>query len=92
MTMCRYCIRCSRQLYLVGTLYYYPLSRLQSAEYLHALAIVGTQGDKLLAIALLIQLQVDEVAALFLGQCRAGQTDDALLCAPQQVGGCRTQR
>ena len=85
MTMCRKCVRRSGQFHLIGTAGHEAVACLQPAEYLHVLAVVGTQGDELLAVALLVQLQVDIEAALFFGQGRTGHADDTLHRAGQQV-------
>ena len=93
MTMRRKCVRRSGQFHLIGTAGHEAVAGLQPAEHLHALAVVGTQGDELLAVALLVQLQVDVEAALFLdieaalffGQGRTGHADDTFHRACQQV-------
>ena len=83
--MCRNGVRGTGQFHLISAFGHYAVACLHAREYLHALAVVGSQGDELFLVALLVQLQVDEEAALLFGECRTGQGDDVLHRRGKQV-------
>lgn len=72
MTVCRNGIRCRGKFHLIGTLGDNAVAGFYAGKDLYLLAVVGTEGDELFLVPLLVQLQVDEEATLFLGQCAVG--------------------
>ena len=63
---------------MYGTLHDDALALPEPLDDLHALAVRGARHDGLLAVARFVELDVDEVDALLLGEGRDGQADDPL--------------
>ena len=69
-------IACFGKLYSYRSGHYNIVARMQSAENLHHLTVIGPDGDKMLLVALFVELGVDEIFALMFGKCVAGNCQD----------------
>lgn len=69
-------IACFGKLYSYRSGHYNIVARMQSAENLHHLTVIGPDGDKMLLVALFVELGVDEIFALMFGKCVEGNCQD----------------
>ena len=85
MTVCRNGIACRCQFYVDSSLCHNAFATFQSAGDFHTVTVSASQGYFLFLVAGLVQLDIDKVEALLLGNGTDRQTDDILPFVRQQV-------
>ena len=63
------------QFHMISTLYHDLVARLDTTQNLYFLTIAGTELHLLLSVAFLALLNVDEIQALFFGECFYREND-----------------